>query len=509
MKSAIRVERYLVAALLAATTIAPSAWAGRQDNSLRFAYEQVVEHLDPYFNSVRGGFIISQQVWDTLIYRDPKTHEYKGQLATAWRWIDDRTLELALRRGVKFHNGDDFDADDVVYTLNFVHDPANGVVVQQNVNWIEKVEKLDNYTVRIIARTPFPAAIEYLAGPIVIHPHAYYARVGPQGMSEHPIGSGPYRVTEHVLGKSVRLERNPAYFKESPKSRPRIERVDIRFIPDRQTQIAEVLSGGVDFVMNIGADQAVPLRARSDLQVVFGETMRIAFLQFDTTERSVAPALRDIRVRQAIMHAIDRDSMVKSLVGEGSRVLHVVCFPSQLGCADDSAPRYGYDPVTSKRLLAEAGFANGFEVDVFATRDRPHTEAIVGNLRAIGIRANLRFQPYATVRDALRAGKAPIVNQSWGSFSINDVSASTSVFFKFTPDDVTRDPEVRALLERGDSALDERVRRQSYAAALALIQERAYALPLYSLPIYYLAAKDLEFSAYADEIPRFWEMNWK
>ncbi|MFX5693393.1 ABC transporter substrate-binding protein, partial [Acinetobacter baumannii] len=77
------------------------------------------ENVDPYYNSVRIGVILGQQVWDTLIYRDPKTNEYRGQLATAWRWIDDRTLELDLRQGVKFHNGEEFDADDVVFTLNF------------------------------------------------------------------------------------------------------------------------------------------------------------------------------------------------------------------------------------------------------------------------------------------------------------------------------------------------------------------------------------------------------
>ena len=89
------------------------------------------------------------------------------------------------------------------------------------------------------------------------------------------------------------------------------------------------------------------------------------------------------------------------------------------------------------------------------------------------------------------------------------MSASTPVFFKFTPDDVARDGEVRELLERGDFPSISSARQKAYAAALALIEERAYALPLYSLPMYYVAAKDLEFTAYPDEMPRFWEMHWK
>jgi peptide/nickel transport system substrate-binding protein len=181
------------AALLAAVVAVTPATAGKRDNSLRVADEQVLDNADPYFNSARIGVILSHQVWDTLIYRDPDTGEYKGQLATAWKWIDDKTLELDLRIGVKFHNGAELDADDVVYTLNFVSKPENNVTTQSNVDWLDRAEKLGKHKVRIIARAPFPAAIEYLAGPIAIHPHAYYAKAGPKGMNEKPIGSGPYR----------------------------------------------------------------------------------------------------------------------------------------------------------------------------------------------------------------------------------------------------------------------------------------------------------------------------
>jgi peptide/nickel transport system substrate-binding protein len=501
--------RNILAACAAACLAASPALAGKKDNSLRFTYEQVVENVDPYYNNARIGVIISHNIWDTLIYRDPKTHEYKGQLATSWRWVDDKTLELELRQGVKFHNGAELDADDVVYTLNFVSKPESKSTTQQNVSWIDHVDKLDKYRVRIVTKQPFPAAIEYLAGPIVIHPHQYYAAVGPQGMNAKPIGSGPYRVTEHAIGKYIRFERNPDYFKDSPKPQPKIDKVEIRFIPDRQTQIAEVMAGGLDLVMNVAFDQAQQMRAMPNLQVAFGETMRFAFLQLATDERSPAPPLRDIRVRRAIMHAIDRETMDKAIVGEGSRVLHVLCFPSQFGCTDAGVPRYAYDPSKAKQLLAEAGYPNGFETEIYAYRDRSHTEAMIGYLRAVGIRANLHFLQYVATRDNLRAGKSPMTHQTWGSFSINDVSAATPVFYKFGVDDVSRDAEVRDLLARGDSSIDPEIRKKAYAEALRLIAERAYSVPLFSLPTYYVAARDLVFTPYPDEIPRFWEMYYK
>ena len=144
------------AALLAAMVAVTPAMAGKRDNSLRLADEQVLDNVDPYFNNVRIGVILSHQVWDTLIYRDPDSGEYKGQLATSWKWIDDRTLEVDLRQGVKFHNGADLDADDVVYTLNFVSKRENNASTQSNVDWIDHAEKLGSHKLRILTRAPFP-----------------------------------------------------------------------------------------------------------------------------------------------------------------------------------------------------------------------------------------------------------------------------------------------------------------------------------------------------------------
>ncbi len=169
----------LTAALLASGLTA--AEAAKRDNAIRFAYDQAPENVDPYFNNVRIGVIIGHHVWDTLVYRDPNTNEYKGQLASAWRQVDDKTIEFDLRQGVKFHNGEEFDADDVVYTLNFIAKPENKVVTQSNVNWIDRAEKLDKYKVRLITKGVFPAAIEYLSGPIAIHPNEYHGQVGAKG----------------------------------------------------------------------------------------------------------------------------------------------------------------------------------------------------------------------------------------------------------------------------------------------------------------------------------------
>jgi len=489
--------------------ITSPAIAGKKDDTLRFAYDQAPESVDPFFNNVRIGVIIGANVWDTLIYRDPVTNEYKGLLAKSWKQIDDRTIEFELREGVKFHNGEVFDADSVVYTLNFIANPANKATSQQNVNWIEKAEKLGKYKVRLTTKKVFPAAIEYLAGPVVIHPAKYYQEVGPKGMSAKPVGTGPYKVTQYTMGKSITIERNTDYFAASPKAQAKIGKIEIRFIPDRQTQMAEALSGGADFIMHVPKDQADQVATVSQLQVISGETMRIVFMQLNSQDSAPAPQLKDIRVRKAINHAIDREAIAKNIVGAGSRVIHTICFPSQFGCTDEGAMRYKYDPALAKKLLAEAGFPNGFEIDILAYRERNQTEAIIGNLAAVGIKAKLTFLQYAAMRELIRANKSQLTHQTWGSFSVNDVSASTPAFFGFEADDVTRDAEVRDQLMKGNNSVDPRVRKDAYKAALARIADRAYAVPLWSLPVYYVATKDLNFKAYPDELVRFWEMNWK
>jgi peptide/nickel transport system substrate-binding protein len=496
-------------ALAACLVASGPVLSAKRDNTVRFAYDQAPENVDPFFNNVRIGVIIGQHVWDSLIYRDPTNGEYKGQLATAWRQVDDRTTEFDLRQGVKFHNGEEFDADDVVYTLNFIAKPENKVVTQANVSWIGRAEKIDKYKVRLITKDVFPAAIEYLAGPIVIHPNDYYEKVGPKGQNDKPVGSGPYRVSQHAHGRSITLERNPDYFKDSPKGAPKIDKVEIRFIPDRQTQLAEILSGGVDFLMHVPKDQADQIKTMPSLQVVSGETMRIVFMQMNSQDISPFAMLKDVRVRRAINHAIDREGMVKSLVGEGSRVIHTICFPSQFGCTDEGVARYEYNPQKAKQLLAEAGFPNGFDIPFVAYRERHQSEALIGYLQAVGVKANLTFLQYAAMREQIRANKAALTHQTWGSFSVNDVSAATPNYFAFEGEDITRDPEVRDLLMKGGRSVDPASRKEAYAKALALIAERAYAVPLYSLPVYYAATADLVFKAYPDEMPRFWEMTWK
>ena len=196
-------------------------------------------------------------------------------------------------------------------------------------------------------------------------------------------------------------------------------------------------------------------------------------------------------------------------MGGGSRALVTPCFYGQFGCTAEGATRYEYDPAKAKALLKEAGLANGLSFDFYAYRERQQAEAIINDLQAVGIKANLRFLQYAAMRDQMRANKVGLAFQTWGSNSVNDVSASTPVYFGGGADDVSRDAEIQSFLRTGDTSVDPEARKAAYKKALARISERAYTVPLYTVPNHYVASANLTFRVYPDETPRFWEMSWK
>jgi peptide/nickel transport system substrate-binding protein len=497
-----------MAAIIVLASAAAPALANKKSDTLNIAWDQPPDIADAYFNTSREGILAARMIWDQLIERDPETFQYHPGLATSWKWVDPLTIEVELRQGVKFHNGEPFDAEDVVYTLNFVSDPANKVLNTNNVGWIKNAEKLDPYKVRIHLKAPFPAALEFLAGPVPIYPHKYYAEVGPQGMAKKPIGTGPYKVESLEPGKEIVFVKNTAYWDGSAKGKPKIGKVRERFIPEKTTQIAEILSGGLDLVWYVPPDQVENLRGVKGLSVTAGETMRVGYIYFDAAGRSGNTPLKDVRVRKAIAYAIDRTQFAKTFFGTEARVLAAPCFPTQFGCFQ-GAEKYDFNLEKAKQLMAEAGYASGFDTELYAFRPRQWDDALAGYMRASGVRASLNFLQYPAFRDKNHAGVTPISFGDWGSYSINDASAILGNFFTGSADDFTGDKELQALVKDADSNPDEEKRLALYQQAITRIMDQMYMLPMNSYSIYYAYTSDLDFRSFKDEIPRYYLYGWK
>ncbi|MCB2173760.1 ABC transporter substrate-binding protein [bacterium] len=501
-----------IAAISAVGILAAPAVAGKKDDTLNVAFEKELESLDWYYNTAREGIVISRHVYDQLIFRDPETFEYKPLLATSWKWLNDTEMELELRQDVTFHNGAKFSADDVVYVFNYAANPDNKVKYWSFVNWIKEVEKIDDYKIKIIMHEPFPAALEYLANALPVYPKDYYAEVGPKGFGVKPIGTGPYKVTEVEPGKKIVLEKNENYFEDSPKGKPAIGKIVWRTMGEVNTKMAELITGGLDWCWFIPQDQASKLADKPKIEVVGAETMRVGFLFMDsanmTKDSYPTNPFLDLKVRQAVNHAINRPEIAKFLVGEGSRPVYATCYPSQFGCTDDVV-KYEYDPEKAKKLLAEAGYPDGFTVDFFIYRDRPYAEAVVGDLAQVGIKANLTQLQYSALREKAAGGGAQLAFWTWGSNSLNDVSAFIGYWLAGTNDDMAKDPEVIALINAAKTEMDVVKREELYNKALQLIAERALTAPMFTYVNNNCFTKDLNFTPYPDAVPRFYWSSWK
>ncbi|MEX2644369.1 MAG: ABC transporter substrate-binding protein [Acetobacterales bacterium] len=485
------------------------AHADKASDTLRWASNSEPDNFDMYMNTLREGIIMGRHVWDSLMEVDPENGDFRPSLAKSFKWIDPTTIEFELNEGIKFHNGEEFNADDVVFTMNYVADPANKVTAISRIQFVAGAEKVDDYTVRVKLKSQFPAAMQYLSSVAVIYPNEYYGKVGPDGMSKEPVGTGPYRATNIDYGNRMEFELFEGY-EHGPKNAT-IGKMVFRRLEERNTQLAELMSGGLDWIWRVPPDQARQLEGRDGLTVTQGATMRIGFLTFDVQGKTGGPddnPMLNKKVREAISHAIDREQIAKQLMGPAADVLHVFCYPTQFGCSDEGARRYEYDPDKSKELLAEAGYPNGFSTSFHAYRDRPIAEAIIGNLSAIGVRPQLTYVSSGAVRKLRREQGLRLYFGTWGSSSINDVTAVLGNWFQGGPDDQAKDQKVIDLMEKGNTT-DEEVRKEAYSAALQRIAEEAFALPLFNWAYNYAYSDNLEFTPSPDEVPRFWNARWK
>lgn len=501
-----RVPAWAGGLVVAGWLLAGPAAAQKSADTLRVAWRDAIPNVDFYYNSLRTGLVLSHHVWDTLIYRDPETFQLKPLLATGWRYVDDTTLEFQLRQGVKFHDGSAFTADDVVYTVSSVLGDKQ-VAVPSNFSFIEGVEKVDEFRVRIKLKRVFPAALEYFSMVLPIYPKAYREEKGGD-FSKSPVGTGPYKVTRVDGTTQIDLERNDEYF-EGPKGKPAIKSIVIKQVTDATGELTMLLGGRADWIWQFSPDQLENIGRMPNLQVLRNESMRVGYMNMDAAGRTGDSPLKNAKVRQAIMQAVDRATMAKQFMPGGARVVDAPCFPTQFGCDQGIAVKYAYDPARAKALLVEAGYPDGFDTELVGYLLPQWQGAVQNYLAAVGIRAKVsQLQVGAVVQRSIE-GRNPLEMGSWGSYSINDVSAFMPFFFGGGGQDYTRDPEVKRLVEEGGATVDPDKRRAAYSEAIKRITEQADYMPLFTFVTTYATAKGLNFKTFRDELPRFYLASWK
>lgn len=497
--------------LLALCALPFHASAGPEDDTLVVALSKPLTTVDRLYSIQREGLILSRLTDDGLFFVDPQTLEFVPLAASSYEWVSDTQLEIALRDDVVFHDGSPLTAEDVVYTFEWVineeSDTSRGPVIR---SWLESVEKLGPRQVRFNLKLPYPMALRDMAISIPLRKQGTYDEAGGE-TDEQPLnGIGPYRVTEFSAGREIVLERFEDYYQASPKANPAIERMVFRVIPDQGTQQAELLSGGIDIMMDVPPDVADNVSHLPGVKRLEGNDIRIGYITLDAAGH-VDPdsPFTNLKVRQAINHAINREEITKYLMRGSAEVVHYACHPRQFGCNADG-PRYPYNPEKAKQLLAEAGYPDGFSFKLWAYREKIIAEAVVSNLKAIGLDVDLRFVKLNVFSKVRNSKDMQAFFASYGSGGTADASASTGVHFAAnSARNYSGDEALAETVIAAEQTIDVEERKRLYRQALNRIAEQAYWVPMFSYSQNFLLTPELEFSVPKDGVPRFWQASWR
>ena len=443
--------------------VAGPGWAQNSERPFRFGVSRPVPTLDPYHTTVfEATLVAGPLIFDTLIWRDPKSGDFKPQLAQAWQWVDDVTLDMTLREDIKFHDGKAFSADDVVYTIRYALNPTSNVAQPSYINWISGIEKLAPNKVRLTLVRPFGPAFDCLANLVPIMPVGFFEK--PNSAVETFNGTGPYKLVAYEPGRRAEFQLTGKYPSDLPKAEARLKSITMRIFSDKNAELGECLAGNLDWIYEFSSDQARRIRSYPNIELAYGPTLRVRFLELDASGVAGVAALKDKRVRQAIAHAVNADKIRETLTEPATAPIDAVCYPTQFGCQKPSVT-YKYDPALAKKLLAEAGYPNGFTADFYSNRNRTWTEAMAADLNAVGIKTNIKVLDYVMLVGKRRAGETPIIDMSWGSNSINDSSAVLDVFFGKSANYLSKDEHLAEQLDLARQTRDPAKRREFYKAA--------------------------------------------
>lgn len=327
----------------------------------------------------------------TRVDADGKLHTL---LAESYKPVNDTTWEFKLKKNVKFTNGEPFNANVVKFNIERMLDKEYGSPLRGDFSDIVGADVIDDYTVNIRTKEAFPSLplrISYLG----MVPPEYIKKVGDKEFAEKPIGTGAYKLKEWKKGSSIVLEANEEYFNGKAK----IKNVNFRIIPEESTRVMALQSGEVDLATSIPSSQTDIIKNSQNNVVVAGPANRTMYLGMNMLEN---PALKNIKVRQAINYAIDKDLIIKTILGGYAGKTEALSLPQWDGF-DAAVKGYGYDKEKAKALLAEAGYGTGLTMEIAVTPGeypsfKEVADVIANMLKEVGIDASVKTYEKALLR---------------------------------------------------------------------------------------------------------------
>ena len=429
----------LLVAMLAvpATSGAVPSLAGGEDVII-VGMGRAPTSLDPADHRSRESETVIRNMFDGLVTRDTRSGVHL-ELANSIEWSDDTTLEIKLREGVKFHDGEEMTADDVVYTFERIigenqieypephTSPRKGLIAP-----LESIEKIDDYTVVMHFSAPWPPAMQMLVHQQIVPKH-YLEEVGTEGFIKHPIGTGPFKFVSAKGMEEIVMERFDDYYGGAPDLDPSgsacATQVVFQVIPEASTRAAALLAGEVDIIQALPAELIETLEADSNIQVKTAPGTQPKWMEMNVN----TPPFDDIKVRQALNYAVDKDLIVDAIYEGRAEPLPGPLSPYN-NFVNTSLEPYPYDPDQALTVLEEAGWTDSDDDGILDkdgqpfsfTMDtleqwRPLAEAVAGQLRDIGVDANVRFWDYSVVKPMLLAGERMSWLDDWGDSAFDPV----------------------------------------------------------------------------------------
>ncbi|HEA65844.1 MAG TPA: ABC transporter substrate-binding protein [Desulfobacterales bacterium] len=397
----------LLMVLVLSVVLALPAWA----KTLRFAFQGDAKSMDPYSlnETFQLGFL--NNIYEGLIQRAPNL-DIKPSLAESWEVMEPTRWRFYLRKGVKFHDGSPFTADDVIFSATRVR--AKGSDLKTRIAADTKVVKVDDYTVDFITSAPNPILyVEW--GTWYIMSKSWTEKnnaVTPESATgedenyatRHANGTGPFKLVSHEAGVKTVSEVNPDWW---DKANHNVTKIIFTQVSNDATRVAALLSGQVDMAYPIPVQDMKRVDGNADSRMLVGPELRTIFLGMDQYRDELLHSsvkgknpFKDKRVRQAFFQAIDIEAIKKKIMRGLSEPSAMMIAPGVNGGGNPKFKRLPYDPAASKKLLAEAGYPNGFEVGMDCPNDRYVNDeaiclAVVSMMAKVGIKVNLLAQPKA------------------------------------------------------------------------------------------------------------------
>jgi peptide/nickel transport system substrate-binding protein len=439
-----------------------------------------------------------EHIYDRLLDRDAKTLQPKPMLATAWKVVNETTWEFALRRNVKFHNGEPFTAHSVKATMEYLKDPAHKTHYAAYWKQVKEVQIADDHTVRFITDGPWPSLIDRASlTDFLVMPAKALKEQGVQALAQKPIGTGPFKFVEWKRDERLVLERNPDYW-AGPAD---VSRVTFRFIPEFSSRMAALLSGEIDIMKDVPphAVEAVDRSGRAKVRSTVSS--RINYLALVNLRPG---PMQDVRVRRAMNHAVDVDELIaRVLRGNATRM----CAPLAPANVDFSRTEcYKYDPARAQALFKDAGVdpkSLSLTLDTPSGRyplDKDVSLAIAAQLQRLGITTNVVVNEWGTHLDKIKNRKTgDLFFLGWGPAlygqgTMEPLFKADQTYASYGNNKTVDDKIAKAI-----TVVDPKGRAAAYADLQQTLREEAPWVFLWQQHDLYGVATHVEWTPRADE----------